>query len=248
MPQLPLLMSSNDDYPGSVTAGLYVKVPTLPTEKTTVLDIDGGAVFYARLYFDPASHTGAHGAHAGLFVLEVSYRGAYCLTILNPDTALALNTWYWLTFSVGSAGGGFSGLDGHSVYVAACRFVQSGGAGDGPQTNYATPPSPPVGGFHETVNCAVGWGVNLSGTYAPFKNQDGYETFCLGIIAAASDVNNPLSLLAAPTTDPSPSGYTALYLCQEPLGAASTIVDSTSNHYDMAAGPQGAYIVADAAY
>src|SRR6266566_3396593 len=203
---------------GGTRISTFFKFSTLPTIKTIFIDCNSGATGYFRIYWDSTTNK---------VKSEAAYLGNTMSLDLTPSYTVSPNAWYWISSMIGPA---------HpTIWEFWDMYSQIWGPGGVTAgTQLATLN---LGQFGPVdVSSGVGWGVPLT-AYNAFPNTAGnvmaelcVERFTTGLINVRTPPAGPLS----------PGGsIEALYNCNEALGSNRTLLDATTNHYDMAVGSQG---------
>lgn len=213
--------------PGVYQVGTWIKFANLPSAPTALCDLRAGSTGQATLGWWPD----------GQFMVDITTNGTRVFKTLVPTKTVHVGEWWWVAMMWGhDIPGGHIGIGG--------QVWGPGSITDGPQQDLSIAIPAAV-----SADTAFGWGVGISTGYASLSNETGTELADCWLQRIVDDNFNLSHILTPPGSEPSANSLTVgLWPCHEPVGAETTLHDASSNHYDLTAGPNGAYIVRDSPY
>jgi hypothetical protein len=227
MAGIPIHLGTGNGGQAFTRISCFLKVNTMLTHNTALVDLDLGLTGYLRLSWKPDA----------LLIAEVNWRGHPLLVNLwGSSASMQANAWHWISASAGNTGNG-------GELVLFGQVWRPDGTTPGRQVAS-------VGNLlrqQDVVDAGLGWGVPLSSGYNYFPFAVGDEMTELCVETGAHTAPNPLTPPIAPMSPgdslvPLPGGGTAacivaLYHCAEPLGINRVIHDATTNQYDLQPAP-----------
>lgn len=208
--------------------GLFLKVAAAPARDTAIFDFDGGVSGFVRLRLTTALHLLAEWS------LPSPGFGVYSGSLDLFSGPISTNTWYWVSLGENAQFNGGS----TNFMVGIC----SGPGGSGPGALSATL-MPVSHGGQLSLPVTLGVGVATSTSLDPFPNSAGWEWSKVHVQEISFSGGG---ILGTPTVDVN-SGDVA-YMCRQTLGATPTVIDTSGNARNLAAGSQGLTIVQDGPY
>jgi hypothetical protein len=210
----------------------FLKVNTMLTHQTALIDVKFGTVGYLRISWDVEA----------LLIAEGSYKGTSGQVFLwGASAVMEPNAWHWISAVLGSTG------SVNELRLNAQVWRPDGTTPGVQNWNTAAHVS------QESVNAQLGWGVPVSSTHNPFPNAAGDQMTELVVESKLGDLAAYGGTMPGPRTPPiaplSVGGdIVALYHCGVALGANQTINDSGPGGYDLSPGPNGDLILHDAPF